>query len=544
MHVATARPAAFLMAVLVWVWPSSSASQQAQKLTPKDAAKMVAETDKLAAEGRLAEARERLSTVVQQDPTNASAALKLGRICQSLQDWDCALTGYQIAVANVQGVEKAEAQAGLAAAHLRRARYQDAAENARAAIASNPSLAAAYVTLAASLVRLRAGDALAAAQKALEVAPTEALAHATLGEALARQGRSAEGEPLLRKALELDPKTAEAHAGLAEIQYGKGDLDGTIASATRALELDSRFGHLYVLRGRAHDGRGNQQAALADLQQAVTVQPQDAAAHLVLGEIHRKRQSLDLAFTHYRSAVAIDGQFGDAYLGLGDILVMKREFDAAREPVERAATLLPQSARAQYLLGVLREERRQFDEAILAFERATALDPKLAPAHHGLGRLLRAHRKDPAGAVASLEKAVALNPENPEVLTDLAVALYDTKRGDRAIQLLQKAIASPGYKNALGFGVLGLALKDQQAFGEALGHFEKAVELQPKWWLPHWGAAWSHFGLIKKGCPCGPEDEERVKKMKAHFDLMTSLEGKDPALGERVAALLKGQKIK
>ena len=130
------------------------------------------------------------------------------------------------------------------------------------------------------------------------------------------------------------------------------------------------------------------------------------------------------------------------------------------------------------------------------------------------------------------------------MLSELGVALYETKQGDRAIQTLQKAVATPDYGNALGFAVLGLALKDRQNFGDALPHFEKAVSLAPKWWLPHWGAAWSHFGLIKKGCPCGEADDQRIKKMKAHYDTMTSLDGKDPALEARVDALLKGQKIK
>jgi tetratricopeptide (TPR) repeat protein len=143
-----------------------------------------------------------------------------------------------------------------------------------------------------------------------------------------------------------------------------------------------------------------------------------------------------------------------------------------------------------------------------------------------------------------LEKGAALDPENPAFLTELGVALYDIKQGDRAIQVLQKAVASADYKNPLGFAVLGLGLKDRQSFGEALGWFEKAAELSPKWWLPQWGAAWSHFALIKKGCPCVAEDEERVKKIKAHFDQMTNLQGNDPTLAQRVEALVKGQKIK
>jgi tetratricopeptide (TPR) repeat protein len=542
MQVTGAR-AASLIAIFVSVSAAVSA-QETKKLNPRDVAKLVAEADKAAAEGRHADAQKQLTIVIQQDPANAAVALKLGRVCKTLQDWDCVLTGYQLALAGAQGAEKAEAHAALASVYVRQGRHQDAAQNAREALAVDPAMVDAHVMLATSLVRLGSPDALAAAQKATEAAPSSAPAWAALGEALTLQNRGTEAEAPLRKALTLDPRMAGAHAGLAEILFKKGDLDAAIASATSALEIDPELNRLYALRGRAHATKGNQQQALADLQQAVTLNPQDGELQLTLGKLHRSLQNLGLAADHYRKAVSINPQLTEAFLGLGDILIAQGDFNGAREPVERAAALFPKSAQAQYLLGALREGFQQYDEALKAYEQATMLDPKLAAAHHRRGRVLREHRKDSAGALASLDKAVALDPANPDILTDLGVALFDQKQVDRAIELLRKAVASPGYQNPLGFGVLGLALKDKQAYDESLGHFDKAIALAPKWWLPHWGAAWSLFGSIKKGCPCGPEDEERIKKMKAHFDQMTALEGKDPALAQRVAALLKGEKIK
>lgn len=542
MHLPRVRLAILLLVALAWV--TTTQTTTAQKLNRRDIEKLVAEADALAAEGRLKEARQRLDTVTQQEPTNAPVALKLARVCEALPDWNCAATAYQMAATNAKGPESADAHTGLAAVHLRQGRHADAAESARAAIRLNPSLAAAHVTLASSLVRQGAPDGLSAAQKAVELAPASAAAHTALGEALAGGGKDAEAEASFRKVVELQPKAADAHAWLAEIQFRKRDFEGVIASAGAALDLDRALSRLYSIRGRAHIEKGNEDQAISDLQHAVTVKAEDRDAHLALGHIYRKRQHLDLAAHHYKSAAAADGQTGEAHLGLAEVLVAKRDFEAAREPVERVAAGQPQSARAQHLLGILREQQRQFDDALKAFERAATLDPKLAAAHQGFGRVLRAHRKDVAGAVASLDKAAALEPDNPEVLSELGGALYEMKQVDRAIQVLQKAVATPGYSNALGFGVLGLAFKDRQDFASALGHFEKAIALEPKWWLPHWGAAWSHFGLIKKGCPCGEADAQRVKQMKTHFDAMTGLDGKDPALEQRVDALLKGQKIK
>jgi Tfp pilus assembly protein PilF len=251
-----------------------------------------------------------------------------------------------------------------------------------------------------------------------------------------------------------------------------------------------------------------------------------------------------LAANSYRQALALDPSRGSVYLELGELLVSQGDHVAAREPLEKAAERLPDSGRAHHLLGVVYETAKDPERALQSYGRAVELDPKLADAHYSRGKLLREHKKDLAGAVASLEKAAALSPDNPDVLTDLGVALYDAKQGDRAGEVLSKAVRTADYRNPLGFGVLGLVLKDKQNFAEAVQWFEKAAAGSPKWWLPHWGAAWSYFGLIKKGCPCGPEDDERVKKIKDHFDQMVALQGKDPALEQRVDALMKGQKIK
>lgn len=544
MHGTAARRVALLLVGLVTFTAAGASAAQERKLNRKDIEKLVAEADKLAAEGQLAGARDRLNTIIRQDPTNAPVALKLARVCESLKDWNCADGAYQMAATNAQGAEKADALAGLAAAHLRGGRFSDAAESARAAIGLNPSLAAAHVTLATALVGQGARDATSAAQKAVELAPTNDAAHMALGQAFASEGKHVEAEAAFRKAIELQPKSPEAHAWLADVQFRRKDFDGAIASAGAALALDKSLSRLYSIRGRAHEQKGHEDEALNDLQHAITVNPDDKDAQLALGRIYRKRKNLDLAATHYGKAAAADVQLGEAHLGLASVLIDKRDFEAAREPVERVAAGMSRSAQAQYLLGALREQQQQYDDAVKAFQQAATLDPTLTAAHLGLGRVLREHKKDSAAAVASLEKALALEPDNPDVFSELGVALYETKQADRAIEMLQKAVATSGYQNAMGFAVLGLALKDRQDFARALGHFEKAIELAPKWWLPHWGAAWSHFGLIKKGCPCGEADDQRVKKMKAHYDAMTGLQGKDPALDVRVDALLKGQKVK
>ncbi len=63
----------------------------------------------------------------------------------------------------------------------------------------------------------------------------------------------------------------------------------------------------------------------------------------------------------------------------------------------------------------------------------------IAGAHYGQGRILREQKKDVPGALAAMEKAVALDAADAGILTELGAVLYESKQIDRTIQTLEKA---------------------------------------------------------------------------------------------------------
>ena len=75
----------------------------------------------------------------------------------------------------------------------------------------------------------------------------------------------------------------------------------------------------------------------------------------------------------------------------------------------------PTDARALYYLGNLLYEKRP-REAMAAWEQSIALDPGLATAHRNLGLARAQVDHDGKGAMASLDRAVACDPEDPRLL--------------------------------------------------------------------------------------------------------------------------------
>jgi len=521
---------------------SAGAAQEQKKLSKGDMRRLTQEADKFVAENNLKEARARYRAVVESDPANVAVALKLGKTAEDLKDWEGAAFAYTIASSNAKGPEQAEALAGLAMTNVRRGRYTEAMESAKKAIELNATVPAAHVALAYSLVRTASGDALAAAQKAVQVAPTSALAHSTLGEAQLKAGTVDQAEASFKKALELDANTADAHAGMAQVYFRKGDYDNTIASADKAVALDKTIKSIYAARGRAHYAKGNDSAAYTDLGMALTVDANDLESQLTFARIQKKQNNPTLAAAAYRKVLGMDPKHSEATVELAEIVAPKGDAEA-KDLLQKALTVKTDWAEGHRLLGSIYEKEKNLDEALKSYSRAVELDPKLTAVHYAIGKMKK-DKKDNPGALASFEKALALAPDNAEYMTETAALLYEAKQMDRALPLAQKATTSEGYKNPVGHVVLGYILLDRKDYLGALASFERGAELAPKWSAPHHGAAWSIFASFKKGCPCGPDDQARLQKMKEHVDALGGLGAGDPKLDERLAILLKGEKVK
>ena len=82
-------------------------------------------------------------------------------------------------------------------------------------------------------------------------------------------------------------------------------------------------------------------------------------------------------------------------------------------------------------------------------------------------------------ALGFYRAALALRPESPGVLLNLATALSQLDRYDEAIAVYEQAIQiKPDYATA--YGSLGAEYVRQGALDKAIGAFRKAVALNPR----------------------------------------------------------------
>jgi tetratricopeptide (TPR) repeat protein len=132
------------------------------------------------------------------------------------------------------------------------------------------------------------------------------------------------------------------------------------------------------------------------------------------------------AAEEYRAVLAKDPQMPGIHYRLGRLLLSQPNppptvKDDARREFEEELKIDPSNAGANFVLGELARQAENWQQAIEYFLKATKLDASFADAYLGLGRSLLGANKA-AEAVAPLETAAKLQPDNPVVHFNLATA--------------------------------------------------------------------------------------------------------------------------
>jgi TolB-like protein/DNA-binding winged helix-turn-helix (wHTH) protein len=158
------------------------------------------------------------------------------------------------------------------------------------------------------------------------------------------------------------------------------------------------------------------------------------------------QQQAELAQSHPVNPEAFDAYLQGYHFFQGST---DKDADMAVKYFERATQLDPSYALAwawlsrarnwQAIEGLIpmEEGRRLAREAV---ERALSLNPNLAVAHAQMGRMKQQAEYDWAGANASFQRAVALEPGNPEYVSLAALPAECFGRFDEALRLARRAV--------------------------------------------------------------------------------------------------------
>lgn len=127
-----------------------------------------------------------------------------------------------------------------------------------------------------------------------------------------------------------------------------------------------------------------------------------------------------------------------------------QDLDNPAEPLDPKKPRTPEEqnrldAMTWYMTGQLLEKRNELSDALDAYKKAVALDPKSAEITKSL--VLTAFSLNQTDeAVKYALKAIELDPDDYKILRRLAVHMANERKVPQAIELLEKALASPQLK--------------------------------------------------------------------------------------------------
>jgi tetratricopeptide (TPR) repeat protein len=333
-------------------------------------------------------------------------------------------------------------------------------------------------------------EAEAACLEVLDGLPDFWEANSNLAKIRIGQKRWAESLPLLERALELKPDQYEIvyDQGLALTELG--DLEGAADAFRRAVPLDPEPPKAELNLSRALFNLGQTEAALEHAEVVAREGAQFAGMLRLLGDLLLDFDQIEAAVPVFEQLLTLRPNDTETRNSLGLMLAGAGRLEAARAQFEAIVRIEPASAGAHLNLGMIALQTGQGDAALESaaahFSRAVSSDPSLATAHLNLA-LANLHLGRTAEAIAGLRRTLELEPDQPQVLDQLAWLLIDVpdpalrnpaeavRRADRACALtgrqdpsllstLAAAHAATG-DTALAAAVAGRALELARAQG-------------------------------------------------------------------------------
>lgn len=119
----------------------------------------------------------------------------------------------------------------------------------------------------------------------------------------------------------------------------------------------------------------------------------------------------------------------------------------------------------------------RLDDAIRGYTRALALNPNIPDIYNNIGVALRAQGKLEA-AIACYQRALAIKPDNAGVFSNLGNALRELGRLEAAAASMQRALRIDP-KSTEGLYNLGLVLRDMGEAEKAMSCFEAVLKAKP-----------------------------------------------------------------
>lgn len=372
----------------------------------------------------------------------------------------------------------------------------DAAEKVlREAIAAMPLDVDAKLSLATLLATHRSFEDGERSLKTLVSAdPSSHFLRMSLGRFYESSGRTMLAADVYREVSRLDakgPQGIAARGRLAAMEWSTGNVEAARDLVDGILAENSRDNDALALRARIALSRGDATAAISDLRAILRDQPNAPGIMRALAEAYVAANEAALAEETLRASVQANPTDVPSRLALSQYLLKGGRAEEAQAAIDQLSADLPRDIAALEAALRVQVGRRDFAAARATAARAVALWPD-QPRGYYLSGLVDEVQGRRAEALAGFEKALSLAPDSTEPLVAAVRADLALKQPARAAARVDAVLARTP-KSAQVHNLRGELDLQLVSIDSAISAFNKAIELQPGWWLPYRNLGRAHF---------------------------------------------------
>ncbi len=317
--------------------------------------------------------------------------------------------------------------------------------------------------------------------------------------------------PVVVQQAEVDPRLRQARRAVVERRTDEAlSLLATLAGE------QPQSSEVALWLGHAMRQSGDPAGATRQYLRVLRLDPTNAGALISLGDLQSESGDLRQALDYYKQAIDDAPEFPLGYRKAAGVEVQMVLHADAIAHLRRYLDLRPGDVVARSMMGIEQYLDEDIDGAIATLEEALAMDPESDQVHFGLGMALADRAEQQARALEHLNRAVDADPDN-------AMALYligkiHAPRGDleAAREALEASLArDPGqadahYRIVLVYARLGdrqTAASHQRRFQELSRARDAQEELDRR------------IGLLKEAAEIAMADDDLQRVREAAAEL-------------------------
>ena len=259
-------------------------------------------------------------------------------------------------------------------------------------------------------------------------------------------GRIPEAQEELRRVLTVQPANDDAHRLLGGIHIDRGEWDLAIQELQRAIALRPNYWRNHSELAFANFRAGRLDVAENGYQRVTQLQPDSARGFHMLGTVQQTAGKLPEALVSYERANQIRPA-ASTYANQGTVLFWQGDYAKAADAYGKAVSLSPNEpdqhanlGDALTKLGRREEASKSYQSAIAEVTKLLAINDKDAQ-NLALLAMYQAKAGNRTAAEAAMEKALALSPDDGDVLYNRAIVHALGGQLDQACSTLDQALA-------------------------------------------------------------------------------------------------------